>query len=56
MQQVQCNNGTPVLRLTSQTSQKYKILQTDWPRVICSINQNSMFFVASMEVKNWQLI
>ena len=31
--QVQCSNGPPVLSLTSQTSQKSKILQTDWPRV-----------------------
>ena len=50
MYQVQCSDGAPVLRLTSQTSQNYKILQTDWPRVFCSISQNSMiFFVASME-------
>ena len=49
--QVQCSNGPPVLRLTSQT--RKKILQTDWPRVFSSITQNSMiFFVASIEVKN----
>ena len=50
--QVQCSNGPPVLRLTSQTSQKYKILQTDWPRLFSGITQNSIFFVASVEAKN----
>ena len=32
-QQVQCSNGPPVLGLTSQTSPKENILQTDWPKV-----------------------
>ena len=30
---VQCSNDSPVLSLTSQTSQKQNILQTDWPRL-----------------------
>ena len=44
--QVQCSNETPVLRLTSQTSQKQKILENHWSRVFWVI-----FFVASMEAK-----
>ena len=53
IKQVQCTNGPPVLRLTSQTSQKLKIQQIDWSRVFSDITQNSMiFFVASMEAKN----
>ena len=53
VKKVQCSSGLPVLRLTSQASQKLKILQTDWPRVFSGTTQNSMiFFVPSMEAKN----
>ena len=53
IKQVQCTNGPPVLRLTSQTSQKLKILQTDQKSCKSNITLNSMiFFVASMEAKN----
>ena len=30
---VQCSNGSSILSLTSKTSEKQNILQTDWPRV-----------------------
>ena len=50
--QVQYSNGPRVLRLTSHTSQKSKVLQIDWPRPFPGITQNSIFFVALMEAKN----
>ena len=54
--QVQCINGPPVLKLTSQTNQVKQIKNTKFCKLIDlkvfgTITKNSIFFVASMAVK-----